>query len=190
MNIEGVHLSLLQNEDNFKTNRNVRSNLIWGINDSENYKLSFFIPTFCRAKTITETIESIWSSTDTSGSAQVAIAEEQKARIAEDTRIANLLTTETSSRVDADSNLQNQINTLDTNIDRNVVTATGFTYNGDNVVSTHTKTNLKTGLETQESHTFNLANQTTAGLMSTEDVKTLSDLQARVGNLENKTTRL
>ena len=59
MNIEGVNLSLLQNEDNFKTNRNVRSNLIWGINDSENYKLSFFIPTFCRAKTITETIESI-----------------------------------------------------------------------------------------------------------------------------------
>lgn len=91
---------------------------------------------------------------------------------------------------DADNVLQGSINTLNTNIDRNVVTTTGFTYNGDDVVSTHTLTNLKTGLETQESHTFNLANQTTAGLMSSEDVKTLSDLQARVGNLESKTTRL
>ena len=238
--------------------------------------------------TLTNTIESIWSSTDTSGSAQTAITEEQRARIAEDNRIVNLLTAETNARTEADTNLQSAINTLseDTNnsledlsenkvdkityteeesaqtdligkayvvtrlnnqdfryytqsatqntlpirnangnfyvgtpqlgsevtnknyvdnadnllqdsidtinsdIDRNVVTTTGFTYNGDNVVSTHTKTNLKTGLETQESHTFNLANQTTAGLMSSEDVKTLSDLQARVGNLESKTTRL
>ena len=91
---------------------------------------------------------------------------------------------------DADTNLQNQITSLDTAIDKSVVTSTDFTYSENNVTSTHTKTNLKTGATTQETHTFNLANSTTAGLMSKEDVQALSDLQARVGNLENKTTRL
>lgn len=91
---------------------------------------------------------------------------------------------------DADTGLQNQITSLDTAINRDVVTNTDFTYSENNVTSTHTKTNLKTGATSQETHTFNLANSTTAGLMSKEDVQALSDLQARVGNLENKTTRL
>ena len=91
---------------------------------------------------------------------------------------------------DADANLENKITTLDTAINKSVVTSTSFTYDANNVTSTHTKTNLKTGTTEQETHTFNLANNETAGLMSKEDVQAISDLQARVGNLENKTTRL
>lgn len=63
--------------------------------------------------------------------------------------------------------------------------------NGDNVNLIFDKIDLSTGEGgTADSYTIAPASETTPGLMTSADVKALSDLQQRVGNLEQKATRL
>lgn len=96
---------------------------------------------------------------------------------------------EKSAREQAISNLDDK--KLDkVNANRNVLTEAEFTYSGDNVYSKHDYINLVTLEEDTQEHLFKLANDTTAGLMSTADYKSIRDLQSRVQNLEAKTTRL
>ena len=63
------------------------------------------------------------------------------------------------------------------------------TADGDNVYLHNSYSQVNKGSR-EENKLIPLANQTNAGLMSTGDVRAISDLQSRVGNLEGKTTRL
>lgn len=72
-----------------------------------------------------------------------------------------------------------------------VLTQMNGNVNGDTVNLTFDKVNLATGESgTADTYAINAASETNPGLMTSADVKALSDLQQRVGNLETKTTRL
>lgn len=72
-----------------------------------------------------------------------------------------------------------------------VLTQMNGNVNGDTVNLTFDKVNLATGeSENADTYQFGPASETNPGLMTSADVKALSDLQQRVGNLETKTTRL
>lgn len=76
-------------------------------------------------------------------------------------------------------------------LNKDVVTDVTFTLNGDTLDATVNRENLSTGSKDQSgSEIISGATQDSAGLMTAADVKSLSDLQTRVGNLEGKTTRL
>lgn len=76
-------------------------------------------------------------------------------------------------------------------LNKDVVTDVTFTLNGDTLDATVNKENLSTGSKDQSGlEIISGATQDSAGLMTAADVKSLSDLQTRVGNLEGKTTRL
>lgn len=114
------------------------------------------------------------------------------------------LATETTNRQNNDTTLQNNINaeantraTNDTAIDNKLnykVHIEGDTnelsYNGDNVVKTSSWRNLKSGATGTRQETIQLANDTTAGLMSHTDYQQIRDNTSRIENLEAQTTRL
>ena len=76
------------------------------------------------------------------------------------------------------------------NLDRNVMNSQSISLNGDNATLVNSFINLNTLTTTTSSNLFPLANDTTAGLMSFEDYQSIRDLQSRVGQLEQKATRL
>lgn len=118
--------------------------------------------------------------------------------------VASDLATETTNRQNNDATLQNNINaeantraTNDTTIDNKLdykVHIEGDTdelsYNGDNVVKTSSWRNLKSGATGTRQETIQLANDTTAGLMSHTDYQQIRDNTSRIENLEAQTTRL
>lgn len=82
-------------------------------------------------------------------------------------------------------------NKLDkSNADRDVLTNQTISINGDNVSLVNSYINLNSLITKTQSNNFSLANDTQAGLMSVSDYKSIRDLQARVGQLEQKATRL
>lgn len=86
---------------------------------------------------------------------------------------------------------QAAIDAVDDKLNKDVVTDVTFTLNGDTLDATVNRENLSTGSKDQSgSEIISGATQNSAGLMTAADVKSLSDLQTRVGNLEGKTTRL
>ena len=76
------------------------------------------------------------------------------------------------------------------NLDRSVMNSQSISLNGDNATLVNSFINLNTLTTTTSSNLFPLANDTTAGLMSFEDYQSIRDLQSRVGQLEQKATRL
>ena len=79
---------------------------------------------------------------------------------------------------------------IDITLDKDVLFDLGVQVTGDNFNIVKQQLNLKSLNETQSILNLPLVNDTTAGLMSIADYKSIRDLQARVGQLENKTTRL
>lgn len=90
----------------------------------------------------------------------------------------------------ADNTLQTNIDNVDKKLETFILKDFAIDHNTDNVSITNTYVNLNTAVEMNDTKNINLVNESTAGLMSTGDYKTLRDLSARVGNLEGKTTRL
>lgn len=76
------------------------------------------------------------------------------------------------------------------NLDRSVMNSQSISLNGDNATLVNSFINLNTLTTTTSSNLFPLASDTTAGLMSFEDYQSIRDLQSRVGQLEQKATRL
>ena len=76
------------------------------------------------------------------------------------------------------------------NADRDVITNQTISINGDNVSLVNSYINLNSLVTKTQSNKFSLANDNQAGLMSVSDYKSIRDLQARVGQLEQKATRL
>lgn len=76
------------------------------------------------------------------------------------------------------------------NADRDVITNQTISINGDNVSLVNSYINLNSLVTKTQSNNFSLANDNQAGLMSVSDYKSIRDLQARVGQLEQKATRL
>lgn len=76
------------------------------------------------------------------------------------------------------------------NADRDVLTNQTISINGDNVSLVNSYINLNSLVTKTQSNIFSLANDNQAGLMSVSDYKSIRDLQARVGQLEQKATRL
>ena len=74
--------------------------------------------------------------------------------------------------------------------DRDVITNQTISINGDNVSLVNSYINLNSLVTKTQSNKFSLANDNQAGLMSVSDYKSIRDLQARVGQLEQKATRL
>lgn len=74
--------------------------------------------------------------------------------------------------------------------DRDVITNQTISINGDNVSLVNSYINLNSLVTKTQSNNFSLANDNQAGLMSVSDYKSIRDLQARVGQLEQKATRL
>ena len=82
-------------------------------------------------------------------------------------------------------------NKLDkSNADRDILTNQTISINGDNVSLVNSYINLNSLVTKTQSNIFSLANDNQAGLMSVSDYKSIRDLQARVGQLEQKATRL
>ena len=82
-------------------------------------------------------------------------------------------------------------NKLDkSNADRDVLTNQTISINGDNVSLVNSYINLNSLVTKTQTNNFSLANDNQAGLMSVSDYKSIRDLQARVGQLEQKATRL
>lgn len=76
------------------------------------------------------------------------------------------------------------------NADRDILTNQKISINGDNVSLVNSYINLNSLVTKTQSNIFSLANDNQAGLMSVSDYKSIRDLQARVGQLEQKATRL
>ena len=76
------------------------------------------------------------------------------------------------------------------NADRDILTNQTISINGDNVSLVNSYINLNSLVTKTQSNIFSLANDNQAGLMSVSDYKSIRDLQARVGQLEQKATRL
>lgn len=76
------------------------------------------------------------------------------------------------------------------NADRDVLTNQTISINGDNVSLVNSYINLNSLVTKTQSNIFSLADDNQAGLMSVSDYKSIRDLQARVGQLEQKATRL
>lgn len=74
--------------------------------------------------------------------------------------------------------------------DRDVITNQTISINGDNVSLVNSYINLNSLVTKTQSNKISLANDNQAGLMSISDYKSIRDLQARVGQLEQKATRL
>lgn len=72
----------------------------------------------------------------------------------------------------------------------NLMSGQSIRYDGDNVYLDNALYNLSNKETSTATNQINLANDTTAGLMSTSDYQSIRDLQARVGQLEQKATRL
>lgn len=82
-------------------------------------------------------------------------------------------------------------NKLDkSNADRDILTNQKISINGDNVSLVNSYINLNSLVTKTQSNIFSLADDNQAGLMSVSDYKSIRDLQARVGQLEQKATRL
>lgn len=92
--------------------------------------------------------------------------------------------------VESISSLQNNVSSINNNINTDVVQNINTNINGDNFSLIQTLINLNTQATTQQSINIPLANASTAGLMSSSDFSSLQNLEDRVGNLEGKTTRL
>lgn len=75
-------------------------------------------------------------------------------------------------------------------LDENVLTDITTSVAGDTFNLVKTSKNLQTLIDTQQYLHLSLANDVQSGLMSTADYRSIRDLQARVGQLEHKTTRL
>lgn len=76
------------------------------------------------------------------------------------------------------------------NVDKSVVKDLMLSIAGDNFNLVKTKINLKSLVETTDNLHLPLADDNKSGLMSVADYRSIRDLQARVGRLETKTTRL
>ena len=89
--------------------------------------------------------------------------------------------------------LQGNINTVDNKLDVNVHiegSSDEITYDGDTVTKTSPYKNLKTGTTGSRSEVIQLANATTAGLMSHSDYNQIRDNTSRIEQLEGQTRRL
>ena len=96
--------------------------------------------------------------------------------------------------IDSNKNVDLEIpidNKLDkSNANRDVMTNQSISISGDNVSLVNSYINLNTLTTKNQSNNFSLASDNQAGLMSIADYKSIRDLQARVGQLEQKATRL
>lgn len=102
-----------------------------------------------------------------------------------------MLDQEVIERTEAIKELENTINNnILTKLDTTVLQDTTISYDKDNVSLVNSYINLSSEVETLRSNTLTLANDNQAGLMAIADYRSLRNLEARVGNLEGKTTRL
>lgn len=115
--------------------------------------------------------------------------------------ILNLIEKETQERTEADTTLQQNIDTekserqttdneILTQINKSVINNIDINYDGDNVTLNSHLINIHTDKISTETDQLNLATTSTAGLMSSTDYNTIRNLVDRVENLEGKATRL
>lgn len=102
----------------------------------------------------------------------------------------NSLKTTNKKLVDSTNEIFDTLQTTKSNLNTNVLESISITTNGDDVKLNSNKINLDTNTTSSTQEQFELATSEKAGLMSSQDVKSISDLQQRVENLEGKTTRL
>ena len=97
----------------------------------------------------------------------------------------------TGQIVAADPESEAQVTTkkyVDDKLNNPILKDFTLTQTADNVLIKNDDINLNTAEETSQTKTLDVASDTTVGLMSTSDYKSIRDLQARVGHLEGKTT--
>lgn len=91
------------------------------------------------------------------------------------------------------SGLETTISSVDDKLNENVHiegSSNEITYNGDTVTKTSPYKNLKTGATGSRSEVIQLANSTTAGMMSYTDYNTIQDNKRRIDALEGTPVRL
>lgn len=178
---------LLENLNNETTNR---IEAVKSLQENLNTEASL------RAEKDTELLNKINKEIEDRSAADTALQQnidsETLARDTKDKELNASITKEIEDRTLADTKLQENIDKkLDIEKANVVITKdTSISYSGDSVNLDNSYINLSNSTETSKSTLIQLANDTTAGLMSTSDVATLRNLQSRVSNLEGKTTRV